>query len=248
MTPAWPKLPWALGPVAHRGLHDAARGVIENTHSAIQAALDGGYAIEVDLQAASDGQPVVFHDEELDRLMKARGLVAAHGVAELRGMAYRDTDDRILTLDELLEIVAGRVPLYIEVKTLFGTPGQFERNIAARLAIYAGPAALMSFDPACLIALKTLAPQVPRGVISYHWDDGWMPALHETERKAMRELTQAPAIAPSFIAYDIDDLPEPAPLALRSRCPLLTWTVRTEAQRAKAAQYADAIIFEGFAA
>jgi len=63
----------AARPVAHRGLHDAKAGVIENTAAAFQAAVDGGYAMECDVQISADGEAMVFHDDTLDRLMQDSG-------------------------------------------------------------------------------------------------------------------------------------------------------------------------------
>ena len=203
-----PALGWPLGPVAHRGLHDAGKGCIENTGSAFSAAIAKGYAIECDLQTAKDGHPVVFHDETLDRLMAANGLVADHTPAQLKQLAYKATADRILTLDEILELVGGRVPLFIEIKTLFGATGIFEQRIAERFKAYNGPLAAMSFDPMAVIAMRQLAPRIPRGLISYRWDDDWMPQLAAAQRHKLAALADAPEVDPSFIAYDIDDLPD----------------------------------------
>ncbi len=245
-----PALGWPLGPVAHRGLHDPAKGRIENTASAFEAAIAMGYAIECDVQAAAGDQPVVFHDETLDRLMEASGPVAERKVPELTRLAYRSTSDRILTLDELLELVGGRVPLYIEVKSNFGKPGRYEAEICNRLRDYRGPAALMSFDPGSLTEIRRLAPATPRGIISYRWADDWMPQIAAEERKKLRNMIHHVDVAPSFIAYDIDELPDPVPLVMRTMLgiPLFTWTVRTPEQRTRAKLYADAIIFEGFEA
>ena len=243
-------LPWPLGPVAHRGLHDSSKGIIENTASAILAAIGKGYAVEIDVQAAQGGHPVVFHDETLDRLMEADGLVSDRSVAELKRLAYRGTSDRILALEEFLELAAARVPLYIEIKTNFGEPGIFEEHIAERINAYHGPVTTMSFDHRSAAAMRDLSPGVPRGMISYRWDDGWMPDLQAAERQRLRELSYHEQVHPSFIAYDIDDLPDPVPLNLKRALgiPLLAWTVRTPEQRARAKNYADAIIFEGFEA
>ncbi len=243
-----PRLGWSLGPVTHRGLHDAAKGRIENTASAFAAAIAKGYAIECDLQAAAGDEPVVFHDETLDRLMQAKGLVAERTPAALKRLAFRGTADRILSLDEFLRLVGGRVPLFIEVKTMFGAPGRFEENIARCLKSYRGPVATMSFDHRSAAAMRKLAPEIPRGMISYRWDDDWMPQIAKTERRKLSSLSYHAKVGPSFIAYDIDDLPEAAPLELKQALgiPLLTWTVRTPEQRQLAKRYADAIIFEGF--
>ncbi|MEZ5776127.1 MAG: glycerophosphodiester phosphodiesterase family protein [Hyphomicrobiaceae bacterium] len=242
------KLPFELGPVAHRGLHDAARGILENTTSSVAAALAKGYRIEVDVQESATGEPVVFHDEELDRLMEAKGLVKALTPPELKRLAYKGSRDTIMTLDELLEMIAGRQPLFLEVKTMFTPPGDYERRIAASVQRYKGPVAVMGFDPWSTLAIKAAAPGLPYGIISYRWDDGWMPQLSSGQRFVLRQLLLARRLRADFIAYDIDDLPAFPPLALKRLfgVPLLTWTVRTPEQQAKARRYADAPIFEGF--
>lgn len=242
-----PKISWPLGPIAHRGLHRAERGIVENTLSAVRAGMERGYAVEVDLQPAKGEEPVVFHDDELDRLIDVKGLVKHYTPAELARLPYKATTDRIFTLDELFETVAGKVPLVVEVKTPFGTPGDYERAIARSCRIYKGPLALMSFDHKSLVYLKTLLPEVPLGLLSYRWDDDWMPELSRFEKMKLRNLWYRRAVDAAFIAYDIDDLPAGPPLRAKRRgLPLFTWTVKTEAQRATAAKYADAVIFEGY--
>jgi glycerophosphoryl diester phosphodiesterase len=105
----------------------------------------------------------------------------------------------------------------------------------------------MSFDHRSLVYTRDLLPAVPLGLLSYRWDDDWMPTLGWREKRKLRNLLYRRAADAAFIAYDIDDLPAEPPLrARRKGLPLLTWTVRTEAQRQRAAQCADAIIFEGF--
>jgi len=244
-----PKPSWPLGPIAHRGLHDAARGRIENATSAFAAAIAKGYAIECDVQAALGHEPVVFHDETLDRLMVAQGPVAARSPTDLARLAYKaGGQDRIPTLGQMLAQIAGRVPVIVEIKTMFEAPGAYVERVAEIAAAYAGPLALMSFDHKALIHARKYAPAIARGLLSYRWDDDWMPQLPASEWAKLRDFAYAGEVAPSFIAYDIDDLPEPAPLDLKQQLaiPLLTWTVRTPEQVARARRYADAIIFEGF--
>ena len=96
-----------LRPIAHRGLHVAAKGIIENTAPAFEAAIAKGYGIECDLQAAADGTPFVFHDATLDRLMDATGPVAARSPANLATLHYKDQKTRILSFAEFLSLVAG---------------------------------------------------------------------------------------------------------------------------------------------
>ena len=241
-------LDWLKRPFAHRGLHGEADGIVENSASAIEAAIAKGYAIEVDLQCAAHGVPVVFHDRTLDRLTAERGPVADRDAAALCAIPLRNSEDRILSLNGLLGIVDGRVPLLIEVKSTWSDDHTYERNIAATLAAYQGDVAVMSFDPDCVAAFRDLAPSLPRGLVAERFDDmqHWSE-LSALRRFAMRHLLTAAIARPNFIAYDIRALPALAPGIARDvfHLPLLTWTVRTEADKANAQLFADAMIFEG---
>jgi len=240
-------LDWLKRPIAHRGLHDEAKGVIENSASAVEAAIAKGYAIEVDLQCAKDGLPVVFHDRTLERLTAETGLVAARDAADLCTIPLRNSKDCILSLEGLLAIVEGRVPLLLEVKSTWGSDRRYESSIAKILKPYTGRVAVMSFDPQCVAAFRRISPTLPRGLISesfadrHYWSD-----LSARQRFAMRHLLNAAIARPNFIAYDIRALPALAPAIARNMfgLPLLTWTVRSEAEKARAGRHADAMIFE----
>lgn len=245
------ELYWLKRPIAHRGLHDRSTGITENSISAVRAAMGAGLAVEVDLQCAADRMPIVFHDATLDRLTAETGDVAARSVEALAQIPLRDSADCILSLPALLSLVNGHVPLILEVKSTWTREGTFENNIAKLLESYSGPVAVMSFDPHCIAAFRQAAPNLPRGLIADRFDDPdhWSQ-LSFWRRFAMRNLLTAAIARPNFIAYDIDALPAVAPLAARFLfgLPLLTWTVKTEEQRDRALRYADAMIFEGFAA
>jgi glycerophosphoryl diester phosphodiesterase len=236
-------------PVAHRGLHDAAAGVIENTPSAFTAAIGRNYAIECDLQLAGDGEAMVFHDDTLERLTQGSGRVDAMPAAALKRIAFRATADPMITLGELCELVAGRVTLLIEIKSHFDGDRRLVKRAADVLATYQGPVALMSFDPGPMAALRALAPALTRGIVAesryrHHESDH----LSARTKRALAYFTHALATRPQFIAYSVKDLPATLPAATRKvlRLPLLTWTVRTPQDRERAARYADQIIFEGF--
>jgi glycerophosphoryl diester phosphodiesterase len=240
---------WLIRPIAHRGLHDSSQGVIENTASAFQAAIDAGYAIECDLQEAGDGEPMVFHDATLDRLTTASGSIGALPAAKLQAVPFKQTGDRMQTLNELLEQVGARVPLVIEVKSRWDARGPFEKRIGGILAAYGGPAAVMSFDPNSVRAFKAQHPKLVRGMLGtrFEKDDHW-GHLSAARRFVLRNLLEGFTLRPDFIAYDIKALPALAPMVARTLAglPLLTWTVRTQAQRHTAERWADAVIFEGF--
>ena len=236
-------------PVAHRGLHDASAGIIENTPSAFAAAVAGNYAIECDLQLSADSEAMVFHDDTLDRLTEAAGRLDAITAAELKRVPFRATGDRMMTLGDLCDLVAGRVALLIEIKSRFDGDLRLVTRAAQVLDGYRGQAALMSFDPAPIAALWTLAPRLPRGIVAERRDThkAWQPQLART-RRALAYFQHALRSRPQFIAYSIADLPSAIPWIARTvfRLPLLTWTVRSDVDRARAARYADQMIFEGF--
>ncbi len=240
---------WLIRPIAHRGLHDASRGLIENTMPAIEAAITRGYGVEIDVRPARGGEPVVFHDATLDRLTTAAGSVAAMTPDALRGVAMRGTDARIPTLDELLTQVADRTPVLVEIKSDWSGVGAFAIRVAEIMRAHRGYAAAMSFDPALMAAFRKAAPELPRGLVAERFDNAqcWN-RLGAVRRFTMRNLFGAVRVRPHFIAYDIRALPAFAPEFGRRMFgwKILTWTVRTEAERMRAARYADAIIFEGF--
>jgi glycerophosphoryl diester phosphodiesterase len=241
---------WLIArPVAHRGLHDAAAGIIENTPSAFAAAVATNYAIECDIQLSADGEAMVFHDQTLDRLTEGSGRLDALSAAELKRVAFRATADRMITLGELCGLAADRTALFVEIKSRFDGDLRLVKRAAEVLAKYSGRVALMSFDPAPIAALRTLAPRLPRGIVAErrYTHPEWSPLPARTKR-ALAYFQHALQSRPQFIAYSVNDLPSTIPWLARNllRLPLLTWTVRTDVDRERAARYADQIIFEGF--
>lgn len=243
-------LHWLKRPIAHRGLHDAGNGIVENSASAVTGAMGKSCAIEVDLRCVAGHQPIVFHDDTLDRLTNETGPVSTRNVETLRAIPLKGSrsEDRILSLPDLLALVGGYVPLVLEVKSTWTRDRKFETNIAQALSGYAGPVAVMSFDPHAVEAFLQVAPALPRGLVAGRFDDAkhWQ-SLSARQRFAMRHLLTSAFAQPQFIAYDINALPALAPLIAKTLfgLPLLTWTVRTDAERERALRYADAMIFEG---
>src|SRR3954469_25660901 len=92
-------------PVAHRGLHDEARGIIENMPAAAAAAIAGNFAIECDIQLSADGEAMVHHDAALGRLTEGSGALLRKTSTELKEAAFRDTPERMMTLAELCALV-----------------------------------------------------------------------------------------------------------------------------------------------
>jgi glycerophosphoryl diester phosphodiesterase len=236
-------------PVAHRGLHDAARGVIENMPGAVQAAVAGNFSIEVDIQLTADGEAMVHHDDALGRLTEGSGALLGKSAAELRAVKFKNTAERMMSLDDLLTLVAGRVPLVIEVKSHFDGDRKLVKRMADVLASYSGPVVGMSFDPDQVLALREIVPGLPRGIVAQrNYDDDYWKKLTREQRDSMLYLRHGFRTEPHFVAFWVNQLPAPAPWIARNifGCPLLAWTVRTPEQREWAARHADQMIFEGF--
>lgn len=238
-------------PIAHRGFHNAAADIIENTPSAVSAAIEKGFAIEVDVQETADCQALVFHDYKLDRLVQGTGRVIDRTAVELTGLSMQKGGDKLWLLKDLLDLTAGRAPLVIEIKSRRARDAQvdFVKSVLATLEGYKGPFCLKTFDPDILSLVKIHGPKVLRGIVSYGFtDEEAMTSYTRMDRFILRHLLHAPRTAPDFISYGAKDLPALAPSLLKKLrgTPIMTWTVRTAHDREIAARFADQMVFEGF--
>jgi glycerophosphoryl diester phosphodiesterase len=223
-------------PVAHRGYHDLNTHVWENTLSAFSRAVEAGFAIECDLHYASDGVPVIFHDEDLQRLCNLHGDIRERTSRELGLIAIGGTSDKVPTLRQLLDLVKGKVPLVLELKGREADDEGFAEAVLEVLEGYEGKVALMSFDHWLLRDLKALGAPYPLGLTA----DGNKPEAFKTHAKAME-------IGLDFISYHYGDLPNAFITSEREKgIPVITWTVRDEAARRLTFANADQMTFEGF--
>ena len=239
-------------PIAHRGLHDRSKGVIENSRSAFAAAIERGYAIETDVQLSSDGVPFIFHDDDFDRLTEATGRSDARPIAEvarltLKGSAAGDVPPLFA---EFLAQVAGRTQLQIELKQQKDAAGTsaLAATVAAALKSYAGPYTLESFDPHLLIALRREGVTAPLGIITYGYDEPtWDTKVSGWQKFVLRHLLHWPLTRFNFISCRNVSLYLPAVRFFRARgMEVTTWTITSEQAAMAAARGADQIVFEGF--
>jgi glycerophosphoryl diester phosphodiesterase len=241
---------WLIArPIAHRGLHDASRGLIENTAGAMCAAIDAGYGVETDVQLTADGEAIVYHDDTLGRLTEGEGQLGRFTTAELKRVPFRGSAERMITLGELCDLVHGRGTMLVELKSKFDGDGRLPARVAEVLSGYRGPVAAMSFDPNQLAALRHSAPSLVRGIIAAKYrPHPYRDVMPAWMRHGMGYLLTAFAAQPQYVAYAVADLPALAPIFARRvlGLPLLTWAVRTEAERERTARWADQMIFEGF--
>ncbi|MXP27794.1 hypothetical protein GRI58_03020 [Porphyrobacter algicida] len=223
---------------AHRGLHGAGR--IENSPSAFRAAVEAGLGIECDIQRTRDGWPMVYHDWDFARLIgrAEAGETLTH--EEWRALKYLDSDDSPFALTDLLELVKGKVPLLIEIKSRKGYDvDRTCRAVADTLASYDGQFAVMSFDPRVSRWLRRHAPQIVRGLVMREDEKGYT-------QKAWQRHFALWIAKPDFMAYHIAALPNRFVQGLRDYgMPVLTWTIDTPVKLALALTCADAPIAEG---
>lgn len=222
---------------AHRGLHRPG-GAPENSMAAFQAAIAGGYGIECDVRLSGDGAVFVFHDDTLDRLTGESGRFDGRSAQELDAVRLHDGSP-IPRLAALLDLLGPKTPVLIELKAPDrASAAPLSAAVARELAGFSGQAAVMSFNPLVGAWFAAHAPDVVRGIVITEEDD------KSAFSQILRRLETGRA-KPDFLAYDIRSLP--SPFASRARAkglPVLSWTVRTAEERARAAAFADAIIFE----
>lgn len=226
--------------VAHRGLHDRELGIPENSLPAFARAVEQGKAIELDLHATADNRLVVLHDFQLKRMTGVPGIVEEWTLEDLRKLRLQGTDTQIPTLDEVLELVNGRVPLLLEIKSeRLGEVGRLEPVLMKRLASYQGEFILEAFNPEVLVWLHRHAPQYIRGQLGNLDDENKQFKFYS------RHLMFNPLSRPDFIAFDIQKIDYKLRLACKKHgLPLLGWTIRTEAELKKADRLCDGVIYE----
>ena len=239
-------------PLAHRALHDIARARPENSRAAVAAAVAAGFGIEIDLQLSADGQAMVFHDYDLGRLTAASGAVCQQTAEALSKIALTGGNEGIPSLGEILALVAGRVPLLVEIKDQDGAlgpnVGALEEAVARAAAGYRGPLAFMSFNPNSMLALQRIAPQLCRGLTTSDFAAEDWPLVPETTRNRLAGIPDLDRTGACFISHDAADLAAPAVAAVKARgLPVLCWTIRSPEAETAARRIADNVTFESYA-
>lgn len=226
-------------PIAHRGLHDISKMIPENSYLAYQAAIDNGYAIEIDVRFSNDGKVVIFHDDDLDRLTQGSGAVYNKTYEELLKLDLQGTNEKIPLFSEFLKFIDGRVPLLIELKNI----PQRKDLVAKTLEIlkdYKGEFALQSFNPLYMYQVKKKAPHIIRGQLAYLAPKENMKSGFQ--RWICRKMPLHFLVKPDFISYFSGNLPNDK---IKKKAPLLLcWTVRDEIEYDRIKDYVDNVIFE----
>jgi glycerophosphoryl diester phosphodiesterase len=249
-APAW----LVERPIAHRGFHDAARGVIENTPRSAEAAIARRFAIEFDVQMSRDGEAFVFHDQTLDRLTDASGPFAAMSAAEIVKIRIKGADEPPPTLAAFLKAVGGRTPVICELKSRFDGDWGVADRVAALAAAYDGPLAFKSFDHDLAAYLKLRRPGMrsgrscPVGLLAQaSYDDPEWASLSAEQKRDWADFDHFDHVRPDFLSWNVDNLPHKIPFLVKELlgAPVMAWTVRNARQREAARKWADQIVFDG---
>jgi glycerophosphoryl diester phosphodiesterase len=230
---------WLLGPIAHRGLHDRNVTIAENSLTAFAAAAEAGLPIELDVRPSADGEAVVHHDATLQRLCGVEASVGHLTAAELAQHPLAGTADSTPVLAEVLDLVAGRVGVAVELKPARRT-ALLCRRVVDVLTAYEGAATVHSFDPRIVAWFARTAPEVVRGQAI------GAEELPPPLRRALDGLW-ARGTPPDYLVCSLEQLTHPRVAALRAGgLPVLGYTVRTGADQRRAAVHADGCFVESW--
>lgn len=239
-------------PIAHRGLHDRKKGVIENSKTAFQRAIKAGYAIECDLQLSGDDIPVVFHDPELDRLTKQTGPLAKLSAGQLTRIRLTASKkaDTPQTLTQLLEQVDSQVPLIVELKNQQDNKNEALSKAAVEaVREYKGPIVFKSFYPSILAYVRAAGFSGPTGIIITEItpENDHYHELSAFERLMVHSLLHYPKSKFNFISANYDALDLPAVRFFRKiGFPVMTWTIKSFEIEQKTRGHADQLVFENY--
>mgnify|MGYP003322116895 FL=1 len=240
-------------PIAHRGLHSVGEGFPENSIESIERALRKGYGIEIDVQISLDKQAIVFHDYELERLTGQNGLVANKYATELSNIKLLGGYSGLPLLSDILNLVDGRQALLIEIKDQDGkmgkNVGELESEVARLLDNYNGPVAVMSFNPNSIDAYRLSGGKCPIGLVTDSFSEISWPNIHPEDLIKLRKIESFDKVSVDFISHDFKDLHSTEVAKLREKkVPILSWTIKSEADEEIAREYSDNITFEGYMA
>jgi glycerophosphoryl diester phosphodiesterase len=238
-------------PIAHRGLHDASCGRPENSLAAFRAAIAAGYGIELDVQMSLDGAAMVFHDYHLGRLTDQTGPIAQRRAADLAGITLSGGQDSIADLKQVLDLIAGQVPLLIEIKDQDGNMGPavgpLEAAVAEALSPYRGEVAVMSFNPHSVVAFGNIRADIPLGLVTDRFEPDDWPSLSAERRGYLAQISDFGTSGVGFISHNQTQLTDPPVSALKAQgVPVLCWTIRSPDEERRARRIADNITFEGY--
>ncbi|MCR4599455.1 MAG: glycerophosphodiester phosphodiesterase [Acetatifactor sp.] len=252
---------WMLGPrkprrkqmrpfervyIAHRGLHNAKEGVPENSLTAFRLAVKGGYGVEMDLQLTKDGKLVVFHDASLERMCGVKKRLVDCTYEELQQYTLLETQEKIPTFDEVLEVIRGKRPMIIEIKPE-GHCIRTAKQACERLKSYRGIYCMESFHPAVVWWIRRHYPHILRGQLSMNY------FVDEADRPFYQKLVMTSMVfnvfsRPDFIAYKHTQKDQFSYRLLRRLYLVenVAWTIQSQEDLEEAQDTFRVMIFDSF--
>ena len=235
---------WLLNiPIAHRGLWNAQ--IKENTLLAFQNAIEHGYPVEIDVHKSLDGQLFVFHDDNLLRLTGVDNSICNMSANEVKNLHVQDTNQKIPTLNEVLEYIDGKVPILLEIKNQ--KDKTIVDSVIKELEAYKGQIAIQSFNPFYIARLKKIAPEYIRGILATNVNKINRGILTTNGKKIsglslflLKHMFFNFLAKPDFISYHFTGLP------IRRKQPVICWTITNQEDCEKVKGLAKNIIFENF--
>ncbi|MBQ8681530.1 MAG: glycerophosphodiester phosphodiesterase [Bacilli bacterium] len=224
--------------IAHRGIHDNKQ-VYENTLEAFSLAINKGYIIELDVRLTKDQQIVVFHDENTKRITNQDLIIEESTYQELN----QQDIIHIPLLEEVLNLVNGKVPILIEIKQ-FNTVGTLEAKLMSILNTYQGKYAIQSFNPKVLYWFKKHYPNILRGQLSYSFKNKKISSYKKfiLSNMFLNFLTK-----PNFISYKYNEIsPQKIKYYQKKNIPVLGWTITNKKDYNYYKKYYDNLICEKF--
>lgn len=238
-------------PIAHRGLHDVANGIIENSASAFANAIENGCAIECDINLSGDEIPMVIHDLSIDRVTGQRGMVSKISAGQLGRIKLKGSSrhDKILRFAQLLELVDGKVTLVIELKSQEDNRDESLTREAVRIVKdYDGPLTFISYNPGILAMTKAFGFTGPTGIVVKRFvDERSQKQFSASKRFILRHLLHYPKSCFDFINCNHKALDLPAIRLFHALgMPLATWTLKSQIEAEAALKHCDQVVFEGY--
>ena len=234
---------------AHRGLHDPAQGVPENSMAAFRRAVEHGFGAELDVHLMADGNLAVVHDSDLTRVCGRQAIIEELIEEELIEYPLMGTEELIPLFQEVLELFEGKTPLIIELKVEGGNANALTDAVMALLEDWNGVYCLESFHPGVLLRLKERYPWVLRGQLGQNFlKASEVNGLSLPVRFALTNLLTTAVTKPDFIAYKWQDRGNPSLRLMRGLYGVheVGWTVRDRSAMDRLAQDGVTSIFEGF--
>lgn len=250
----WPARPtkaqrsvFARRAYAHRGLFDNETSRPENSLAAFAYAMQKGFGCELDVQFTKDKQLIVFHDADYKRACGVDKKVWELTYDEIETFRLFGTDQKIPLFQEVLDVVAGRQPLIVEIKAEGVGMQWYAQQCAAVLAMlrtYDGAYCVESFHPLVVRWFYKNARDIMRGqLVNGAQRNKHLPKIVSV---FIAFLLTNIVNRPHFIAYNEKDRNIALRLAQKLGAMTVVWTVRSQERYDQLKNIEDAIIFDQF--